>query len=97
MLIILPAICSHVRRHLEAFLNGPAGLNVASHVVEELNCVIEHAPIQDQETMEQNAWDLLMKQGHVPLNCAQHQWPTPFLVKTLSVTISVPPGKSTVR
>ena len=55
------------------FQTGLLGLNVASHVVGVLNCVIDHAPIHDQETMEQNAWDLLMKHGHVPLNCAQHQ------------------------
>ena len=58
---------------LEAFQTGPTGLNVASHVVGELNFVIDHAPIQDQETMEQNAWDLLMKHEYVPLKCAQHQ------------------------
>ena len=58
---------------LEAFQAGPVGLNVVSHVVGEPNCVIDHAPIQDQETMEQNALDQLMKQGHVPLKCAQHQ------------------------
>ena len=55
------------------FQTGPTGLNVASHVVRELNCEIDHVPIHDQETMEQNAWDQLMKHEHVPLNCAQHQ------------------------
>ena len=58
---------------LEAFQTGPTGLNVASHVVGELSCVIDHAPIHDQETMEQNAWHLLKKHGHVPLKCAQQQ------------------------
>ena len=58
---------------LEAFQSGPIGLNVAPHVVEELSCVIDHAPIHDQETMEQNVWDLLMKHEHVPLKYAQHQ------------------------
>ena len=55
------------------FQTGLPGLNAASHVVQELNCVIDHAPIHDEETMEQNAWDLLMKHGQVPLNCAQQQ------------------------
>ena len=58
---------------LEAFQTGPTGLNLASHVMRELNHVIDHVPIQDQETMEQNAWGLLMKPVHVPLKCAQHQ------------------------
>ena len=39
----------------------------------ELNSVTDHAPIHDQKTMEPNAMDQLMKQGHVLLKCAQHQ------------------------
>ena len=58
---------------LETFQNGPFGLNVAWHVAVELNSVTDHAPIHDQETMEPNAMDQLMKQGHVLLKCAQHQ------------------------
>ena len=58
---------------LETFQNGPFGLNVAWHVAVELNSVTDHAPIHDQKTMEPNARDQLMKQGHVLLKCAQHQ------------------------
>jgi len=60
---------------LRAFQNGPSGLNVASHVAVELNSVTDHAPIHDhdQKTMEPNAKDQLMKQGHVLLKCAQYQ------------------------
>jgi len=42
---------------LEAFQPGLPGLNAASHVVVEFNIAIDRAPIHDQETMEQNAWD----------------------------------------
>jgi len=97
VLIVLPVTYSHVYRLLEAFQTGPPGLNVASHVVAELNNETDYAPIHDQETMEQNARDQLMKHGHVSLKCVQHQWPTPILVEILKVTNGVPLGKSTVR
>jgi len=71
--IVQPVIYSHVRRLLRAFQNGPFGLNVASHVAEELNSVTDHAPTHDQKTMELNARDQLMKQRLVLLKCAQHQ------------------------
>lgn len=58
---------------LRAFQNGPSGLNVASHVAEELNSVTDHAPTHDQKTTELNARDQLMKQRLVLLKCAQHQ------------------------
>lgn len=58
---------------LEGIQTGPPGLNVASHVVVELNSVTDHAPTHDLETMEENVGDLPKKYEHVHLKCAQHQ------------------------
>ena len=56
---------------MEGIPTGPTGPSVVSHVIMELNSVIDHAPIHRLQTMEHNAQDLLKRHGYVPLKCAQ--------------------------
>ena len=58
---------------MEGFHTGLPGLSVASHVVMELNSVIDYAPILLLETVEKNAKDPLWKHVYVSLKCARHQ------------------------
>ncbi|KAL9963177.1 hypothetical protein ACROYT_G032352 [Oculina patagonica] len=53
----------------EAIQSGLPGLRVVSHVVMELNSVIDHAPIHRLQTMEHHAQELGKKHEYVPLNC----------------------------
>ena len=54
---------------MEGIPTGPPGLSVVSHVVMELNSVIDHAPIHRLNS----AKDLLKKHEFVPSKCAQRQ------------------------
>ncbi len=57
----------------EGIQTGLFGLSVVSHVVMELNSVIDHAPMHRRLTMEHHAKDLLKSHRNVPPECAQHQ------------------------
>ena len=57
---------------MEGMQSGPPGLSVVSHVVMELNSVIDHVPIHRLQTMEHHAQDLIKRHGYVPLKYAQH-------------------------
>ena len=57
----------------EGIQTGPPGLRVVSHVVMELNSVIDHATIQHLQTTEKRAKDLLKRHRYVPLEYASQQ------------------------
>ena len=57
----------------EDIQTGLPGLSVVSHVVVELNSVIDHATIQHLQTTEKRAKDLLKRHRYVPLKYASQQ------------------------
>ena len=57
----------------EGIQSGLPGLRVVSHVVRELNSVIDHAPIHRLQTTEHHAKDLHKRNRCVPPKCVPDQ------------------------